>query len=87
MRRRKAPLNGSPAPLAAAPAAAPPLVIDPLRVFTAQEFRHAFGLRASTLRREVRLSRLRIAKRGGKYYLFGKWILEWLESGEVRRGE
>jgi hypothetical protein len=28
---------------------------------------------------------LRIAKRAGKYYILGKWLIEWIEGGEVRR--
>jgi hypothetical protein len=65
------------------PPSAPPLVLDPLRVFTAEEFRRAFGLRSSTLRREVRQRRLRVAKRAGKYFILGEWALEWLRGGEL----
>jgi hypothetical protein len=77
-----------PAPDAPPATAAPPPgvhVIDPHGVYSADEFRRAFGLRASSLRREIRERRLRVAKRCGRYYLLGEWILEWLRDGEVRR--
>jgi hypothetical protein len=77
-RRANATANGTPA------APPQPLVIEPHRVFTAEEFRVAFGLRKSTLRREVREGRLHVAKRGGKYFILGEWVLEWLRAGEVR---
>jgi hypothetical protein len=48
-------------------------------------FRRAFALRETTVRREVREGRLRIAKRAGRYYLLGEWILDWLRGGEIRR--
>jgi len=70
-----------------APAAAampPARVIDPNGVFLAGEFRELFGLRASTLRREVKSGRLRVARRGGKYLILGSWILDWVREGELR---
>jgi hypothetical protein len=42
-------------------------------------------LKASSVRREVRLGRLRMSKRCGRHYCLGKWILQWLESGELKR--
>jgi hypothetical protein len=45
----------------------------------------SLSLNASTLRREVRLRRLRAGKRAGKLYFLGSWVLEWLESGELVR--
>ncbi len=44
-----------------------------------------FRLKKSTIRREVRDCRLRISKRAGRYYLLGKWLIEWLEAGELKR--
>jgi hypothetical protein len=61
-------------------------VLDPLRVFTAEELRRALGLRKSTLRREVRERRLRVARRAGKYFILGEWVIEWLRGGELKRG-
>ncbi len=69
----------------AKPAAPLPRVIDPNAVYLADEFRAVFRLRVSTIRREVREGRLRIAKRAGRYYLLGEWILEWLQGGELPR--
>jgi hypothetical protein len=79
VRRRHAEAEAPP------PAALPPVVIDPHTIYMLPAFRVAFALRESTVRREVREGRLRIAKRAGRYYLLGEWILEWLKSGEVRR--
>jgi hypothetical protein len=31
----------------------------------------------------VREGRLRIARRAGRYYILGRWLLEWLEGGEL----
>ena len=71
----------------AAPVAAAPLVheVAPTAVYTADGFQQTFKLRKSTVRREVRSGRLRVAKRAGRYHLLGEWILEWLRAGEVRR--
>jgi len=43
-----------------------------------------FGLKATSVRREVRLGRLRIAKRCGRYYCLGQWVLQWLGEGELK---
>jgi hypothetical protein len=64
----------------------PPVhVIDPKAVYTIPQARHALGLARGTLPRESRLGRLRVARRAGKHYVLGAWLLEWLEAGEVRR--
>jgi hypothetical protein len=54
-------------------------------VFSLDMARRVLGLTGSTLRREIRLRRLRVAKRAGRYFLLGEWLLEWLRAGEVRR--
>lgn len=90
MSRRKADTTDT---TPAAPAVAPPTpptpppphVIHPDAVYLREDFRRVFQVRASTLRREVREGRLRISKRAGRYYLLGRWIIEWLEAGEVGR--
>jgi hypothetical protein len=63
----------------------PSVVVHPRSVWTLPAFRAAFGLRESTPRREIREGRLRVSKRGGRYYLLGRWILSWIEAGEVHR--
>ena len=60
-------------------------VIHTRAVYDREAARHALGLSKSTLRRELRLGRLRCSKRAGRYYILGQWLLEWLESGEMRR--
>src|SRR5262249_10302036 len=67
----------------AANAPAPP-ILHHHAVYTVEQLRAALRLRRSTIRREVREKRLRIAKRAGRYYLLGQWVREWLEGGEVR---
>jgi hypothetical protein len=54
-------------------------------IFTLDELRQVLGLPKGCLPREVRMGRLRVAKRAGKYWTFGSWVAEWLTSGEVRR--
>lgn len=60
-------------------------VIDPNAVFLVDDARRLLRLRASTIRREVREGRLRIAKRAGRYYILGTWLLQWITEGELRR--
>jgi hypothetical protein len=45
--------------------------------------RAALGLTKTTLGRELRLRRLRCAKRAGRYFILGEWLLEWLRAGEL----
>jgi hypothetical protein len=65
------------------PQLAAPFVIDPNGVYLPETVRKALKLRASSIRREVREGRLRVAKRCGRHYLLGTWILEWLAAGEL----
>jgi hypothetical protein len=43
------------------------------------------GLKASSVRREHRLGRLRVGKRLGKTFVLGQWLWQWLEDGELKR--
>jgi hypothetical protein len=61
-----------------------PHVVHPAAVYTVDDLRRIFGLKASSVRREVRMKRLRIAKRCGRYYCLGQWLLEWFEDGELK---
>jgi hypothetical protein len=69
------------------PAASPPSahVIHPHAVYFSDTLRELFRLKRSTVRREVKEGRLRVARRAGRYYLLGEWILEWLRAGELAR--
>jgi hypothetical protein len=58
--------------------------VEPTAVYTVAALR-AFGLRPSTVRREVGEGRLRVSRRAGRYYVLGAWLREWLEGGEVHR--
>ena len=48
-----------------------PHVIAPTAVYTVPEAAAALGLAKGTLPREVRLGRLRVSKRAGRYYVLG----------------
>ena len=61
--------------------------IDMDAVYSVEALRGALGLTKTTIGREVRLGRLRVTKRAGKYFLLGRWVLDWLSDGEVRRQE
>ena len=39
----------------------------------------------SCLPREIRLGRLRVTKRAGRYFILGEWLMQWLRDGELRR--
>ena len=60
-------------------------IISPTGVYFLEDVKVLLKLKESSVRREVRLGRLRVSKRSGRYYILGKWLLEWLESGELSR--
>jgi hypothetical protein len=62
-----------------------PHVIHPTAIYSLEEAQALFRLRPSTVRREVREGRLRIARRAGRYFLLGEWLLAWLKAGEILR--
>jgi hypothetical protein len=62
-----------------------PIVISANAVFSLAEARTALGLAKATIAREVRLGRLRVSKRAGKYFFLGSWLLEWIAGGELIR--
>ncbi len=72
-------------PVAAAPLPAPVAVhvIDRHGVYSVAQARAALGLREHSLMREIRKKRLKVAKRCGRYYLLGAWLLRWLKGGVV----
>jgi hypothetical protein len=60
-------------------------IIDPRAVLTIEQARVALHLAKNCLPREIRLGRLRVAKRAGKYLILGEWLLEWIKAGELPR--
>lgn len=60
-------------------------VIEATAVYTVELARTSFGLAKHTIQREIRLGRLRVAKRAGKYFIFGAWLAEWIMDGEINR--
>jgi hypothetical protein len=62
-----------------------PAILDAHAVYSLDQARQVLGLAKGCLPREVRLGRLRVSKRGGRYYTTGVWLWEWLTAGEVHR--
>jgi hypothetical protein len=60
-------------------------IIHPNAVFDKKALGELLFLKDSTIGREVRLGRLRVSRRAGRYYFLGAWILQWLRAGEVCR--
>jgi hypothetical protein len=60
-------------------------VIRKNAVYNLDQARDTLRLARATLGREIRLGRLRVAKRAGKYLILGSWLLEWIKAGELRR--
>jgi hypothetical protein len=60
-----------------------PHVIHPTAIYLPEDAREALRLSKNCLAREVRLGRLRVSKRGGRYYFLGSWLLQWIEDGEI----
>jgi hypothetical protein len=44
-----------------------------------------FPFSPSLWRREIRLGRLRHARRGGRILVLGSWLLQWVKDAEVVR--
>jgi hypothetical protein len=65
--------------------ALPPPVLDPRAVYTRLQATAVLGLKPSTLATEIRKGRLRVSRRAGRYFILGKWLLEWIERGERKR--
>jgi hypothetical protein len=59
--------------------------IAPNAVFTVASAAQILTVKTNTLPREIRLGRLRAAKRAGRHFILGAWLLEWLAAGEVKR--
>jgi hypothetical protein len=60
-------------------------VIDPHGIYFLDAARQLLRLKESSLRRECREGRLRVAQRCGRNFVLGKWLLEWLESAPPPR--
>jgi hypothetical protein len=62
-----------------------PHVVHPTAVYTIVSAQAALQLTRTTLRREIRLGRLKVSKRAGRYFILGAWLLEWLRDGELQK--
>ena len=61
------------------------IFIPPESIYRLSELHTLLGVKPTTLRREAREGRLRVARRGGWLWTTGAWIHEWLAAGEVKR--
>lgn len=77
--RTKAPTANPP------PTPADAVVLQPTAVYSLDDARRLLKLRKNCLPREVRLGRLRVSKRAGRYFVLGEWLLAWIAGGELRR--
>jgi hypothetical protein len=59
--------------------------IRPTQIFTIASLTELLSLKAGTVPRELRLGRLKYAKRAGRCMILGRWIIEWIEGGLVRK--
>lgn len=64
-----------------------PHLIERDAVYDVESARSALQLKKTTLAREFRLGRLRYAKRAGRYFILGQWLLDWLAEGEPYGGK
>jgi hypothetical protein len=60
----------------------PPHGINPAVVYTLASATAALGPAKECLPREVRLGRLQARKRAGRYFILGRWLLDWLATGQ-----
>lgn len=63
--------------------AAPLCVLPDAAVFDLDSLLACLRLKRATVRREVRLGRLRVSRRAGRYFFLASWVREWLEAGEL----
>lgn len=70
-------MDGRPAPA--------PHEIDPNTVYTLPSATEALGTARDCLPREIRLGRLQARRRGGRYYILGAWLLDWIRTGAAHR--
>lgn len=69
----------------AKPVAQLPHTIVPTAIYDLVAATTAIGLSRTALKREIKLRRLRVSRRAGRYFFVGSWLLQWIEAGEVIR--
>lgn len=57
-------------------------IVQPTAIYSRTALVDALNLKSSTITREIRLGRLRVATRGGRQFFLGSWILDWIATGE-----
>jgi hypothetical protein len=68
------------------PTTAPQVVtiVNENSVFDLPGFVATFNLKKSSLRREIKMGRIKVYKRCGRYFLLGADVLLWLRGGQVK---
>jgi hypothetical protein len=62
-----------------------PVLVEPNGVYRPWWIQRALGLAKTTISTEVKKKRLRVSRRGGRYYILGAWLLDLLARGDPRR--
>jgi len=57
-------------------------IIHPRAIYSIASMTATLSLKPGTVPREIRLHRLRCAKRAGRIFITGQWILQWIQEGE-----
>jgi predicted site-specific integrase-resolvase len=60
-------------------------VIQPDGVYSPVAAAQLLGFKPNTLPRYMKRGELRYSMRGGRRLILGRWLLEFLEAGEVRK--
>jgi len=60
-------------------------VIEPNAVYTRHQVRKLFNLGINRIADEVRAGRLRVSVVAGRYWILGRWLLQWIARGERKR--
>jgi hypothetical protein len=58
-------------------------IIEPYAVYYREDLPRLLRMKDSGVLREIRSRRLRVSKRCGRYRILGKWLIEWIELGEL----
>lgn len=56
-------------------------ILHPTAAYSTEQLRQLLGLAESTLRAEKRAGRIKWARRAGRDFYLGQWVLDWIEGG------
>jgi hypothetical protein len=67
------------------PADPGPFVVNPNAVYRPSHIASGLQIPVSGVLRYVRNGKLRASRRRGRTLILGQWLIDWLQSGELRR--